>query len=301
MKSIALQKTYKDFVALPEVGWPTLVSAVLHIAVFIFAIVGLPQIADRNDIYLASDEMVMDVELFDNSGIIKDEQTIKEEEDAPLPPAKPVYNNTDSVPNLTQPKQPDIKDESKNTAKDQGVAVPDPTLIKVPPKPTAKPKPKPLESKPGNTEEVTQPERSITSVLKDITPVDWNNAEEMINSDDKNTGGTTQAGNAGRQMTSSDLVALNQGVQPCWNLNAGGRYAENLIVKLNVTVNPDRTVRDVKIVEQMRYATDQHYKSAADAARWALLNPQCSTLNLPPEKYETWKNFVYVFDPSQML
>jgi DNA polymerase III gamma/tau subunit len=305
MDSTALNKAYKDFLALPEVGWPTVVSAFLHIAVFIFAVFGIPQIADKSDIYLAPDEMVMSVELFNTSEVLEEDQPPKEGGDTPPPPSKPIYNNTDSVPMLAEPEQPDIKEDKPAPSKE--VVVPDPTLIKVPPKPKSKPKPpippepKPVEAKPVEPKEPDKPERNITNLLKDLTPGDWENAEEQINSNDNSSGRTSQHGNAAVQMTSSDLVALNQGVQQCWNVNAGGRMAENLEVKLHVKVNKDRSVREVNVMDKIRYATDPHFRAAADAAERALLHPDCRTLNLPPEKYETWKSFIYVFDPSQML
>ena len=297
-------KYYRDLKALPEVGWPALISALLHIAVFFLAILGLPQIARNYDPFLAPDEIVMDIELFNNSDVLDEDKPKKEGDDTPPPPAKPVYNNTESVPDLLRPEQPEVKDKPEKIEEKVEKVVPDPTLIKVPPKPASKPKPpkpKEVEVTPVKPEVPDKPQRDINNLLKDLTPEDWDNAEEQLNSEEEGKGKTSLFGNADVQMTSSDLVALNQGVQQCWNVNAGGRFAENLVVRLRVFVNPDRSVKDVIILDQMRYATDSHFKSAADAARWALLNPRCSTLNLPPEKYETWKSFIYVFDPSQML
>ena len=287
---------------LPEVGWPSFISAILHIGIFFLALLGLPQIA--NDPYIHSDEIVMDVELFNTSEVFEEDQPEKEGSDVPPPPSKPVYNNTDNVPTLATPEHPDIKEKLEKPVEKEEKVVPDPTLIKVPPKPSSKPKPlkpKEVEATLLKPKEPDKPERNITNLLKDLSPDDWGNAGEIINSEEKNDSKTSLFGNASVQMTSSDLVALNQGVEPCWNVNAGGRDAETLVVRLRVLVNPDRSVRDVIILDKMRYATDSHFISAADAARRALLNPKCSTLNLPPEKYETWKSFIYVFDPSQML
>lgn len=275
------------------VGRPAVISAILHIVVFILAIFGLPHIAQ--DPYLQEDEFIMSVELFDPSEVIdttKNDKPEKSEDDdeVPPPPPKPVYNNTDSAPELSTPEAPDIGEEAAKVA--------DVTLIKNPPKPSSKPKPpKPKAEKVKDTK---KPERDINSLMKDITPVDWDNAEQNLNND-TGKGTSSQHGNAGKQMTSNDLIALQRGVEPCWIVNAGGRLAENLIVKLKVTVNPNRTVKSVSVIDSIRYFGDSHFRSAADAARWALLNPKCSELNLPLEKYETWKSFTFTFDPSQML
>ena len=72
-------------------------------------------------------------------------------------------------------------------------------------------------------------------------------------------------------------------------------------MSLRVFVNPDMTVQNVEILDQIRYGSDSHFRAAADAARRALLNPNYRTLKLPPEKYESWKVFKYNFDPSMML
>ena len=299
MNAAAVNKDYRTALYAPNVTKPAIISAVLHIAVFVLATVGIP--------YLSKDmepvDMVVPVELFDPSEIIEtnapDEPQKSEEEDlAPPPMRKPVYNNTESMPDLATPEEPELEEIIPEEPPKE--VAPDPSIIKTPPKPKSKPKPpkrpEPVQEKPKETE---KPERDMTSLLKSLTP---DEPEETPNKqNDVGQGKTSQTGNESQQMTSSDLVALVRGVQPCWNVNAGGRYAENLIVKLRVQVNRNRTVRDVAVLDQMRYIADSHFKSAADAARWALLNPQCSTLNLPEDKYETWKSFIFVFDPSQML
>ena len=95
--------------------------------------------------------------------------------------------------------------------------------------------------------------------------------------------------------------SLNSGIRKCWNVDAGGKDARNQRVELYVTVNRDRTVARVDIVDQLRYSTDKHYQAAADAARRSLLNRACWPLQLPEDKYEIWKSFPYTFDPSGML
>ncbi|MFP4463944.1 MAG: hypothetical protein ACLFP8_01825 [Alphaproteobacteria bacterium] len=302
--------------SLPEFGWPTLVSAFLHGGVFLLAVFGLPQVSQKDNPYLQPGEMVMNVELYSPANVIETENAGAEkpldtgagdENDSAPPAPRHVYNNQDRVPQLAEPKKPDIEEPVKPAEKPK--VVPDPTAIRVPPKPVSKPKkpepkvePKPKVEEDKPQEQPAEEQRDMTSLLKDLTPSEEEAANQpSLDHSPTGSGKTVPLGDESRQMTTSDLVALNQGVQQCWNVNAGGRMAENLIVRLRVFVNPDRSVREVVILDQMRYATDSHFKSAADAAKWALLNPKCSTLNLPPEKYETWKSFIYVFDPSQML
>lgn len=297
-----------------NMGLSLFVSIFLHISIFGLAALGIPYIAKDIDV----PETIITVELFDVSEIIEttnpDKLNESKEEDTAAPPEKkPIYNKIEKPPELIEPEQPDIQDavpepiQEPPPAPDEPVepeVVPEePELIKAPPpKPKAKPKPPKRPKKPIKKEAPKKPkeaEKDINSLLKSLTP----DEEKPSKTQNQGTGqgNTSQQGNLSKQMTSNDLISLIRGVQPCWNVNAGGRYAESLVVKLRVFVNRDRTVRDAVILDKLRYASDSHYKSAADAARWALLNPKCSTLNVPPEKYDTWKRFIFVFDPSQML
>jgi len=295
----AVNKDYRTALYEPNITLPAIISAALHIGVFLLAVYGVPYMDKDTELQ----DVIIPIELFDPSEVIEttkfdEAEKSKEEDIAPPPERKPIYNNSDSVPDLIEPKEPEIKEVIPEPP--PKIAPPDPSIIKKPPKPKAKPKP-PAQPKPvqEKTKVDKKPDRDITSLLKSLTPdePEENNSQNP----DLGQGKTSQKGDISKQMTSNDLAALVRGVQPCWNVNAGGRNAEDLEVKLRVKVGRDRKVRDVTIIDNMRYLTDQHFKSAADAARWALLSPKCSTLNLPPEKYDSWKSFIFVFDPSQML
>ncbi len=295
----AVKKDYRTALYEPNITLPAIISAALHIGVFLLAVYGVPYMAKDTELQ----DVIIPVELFDPSEVIEttkfdEPEKSKEEDIAPPPERKPVYNNSDSVPDLIEPEEPEIEEAIPEPP--PKITPPDPSIIKKPPKPKAKPKPparpKPMQEKP---KEDKKPDRDITSLLKSLTPDE--SEENNSQNPDLGQGNTSQKGDISKQMTSNDLAALVRGVQPCWNVNAGGRNAEDLEVKLRVKVGRDRKVRDVTIIDNMRYLTDSHFKSAADAARWALLSPKCSTLNLPPEKYDSWKSFIFVFDPSQML
>ncbi len=81
----------------------------------------------------------------------------------------------------------------------------------------------------------------------------------------------------------------------------GARDAQNLIVNLAIDVNPDRTVANAEIIDKSRYSSDSFFRAAADAARRAVLNPNCSPLLLPADKYDQWKHIDFTFDPRDML
>ena len=95
--------------------------------------------------------------------------------------------------------------------------------------------------------------------------------------------------------------ALNAQFGSCWNLMAGARNAEDIVVKINLKVRPDRTVQSARVVEQFRYNQDSFYRAAADEAMRAIRHPNCEVLDLPPDKYDLWKDLIFNFNPSAQL
>jgi hypothetical protein len=59
-------------------------------------------------------------------------------------------------------------------------------------------------------------------------------------------------------------------------------------------------VTNVRIVDQSRYASDAFFRAAADSAKRALLNPRCSPLKLPADKYDQWKSITLSFNPKDV-
>ncbi len=82
---------------------------------------------------------------------------------------------------------------------------------------------------------------------------------------------------------------------------AGARDAKDLVIEVKAAVNPDGTVREAAIVDTGRYAADPFFRAAADSAKRAVLNPQCSPLPVPPDKYEDWHNLDLFFNPKDLL
>jgi len=103
------------------------------------------------------------------------------------------------------------------------------------------------------------------------------------------------------QLTLSEMDAIRAQIAQCWNIPAGARDAKELVVELSVEMNPDATVRIARVIDQARMTTDPFFRSAAESAMRAVLNPRCSPLRLPREKYDTWKSFTLNFNPKEML
>ena len=104
-----------------------------------------------------------------------------------------------------------------------------------------------------------------------------------------------------QQLSVSEMDAIRHQISSCWLVPAGAKNAADLRVEIEVTMNPDRTVRSSKVVDTGRMQSDPFFRSAAESALRALKSPNCSPLQLPPEKYDTWKSFTITFDPKDML
>lgn len=301
----AVTKDYRTALYTPSITKPAIISALLHIGVFVLATVGIPYLSKD----VETEDMVIPVELFDPSEVIEttnpDEPQKSEEEDiVPPPERKPVYNNSETVPELAVPEEPDIPEPEEIIPEEPPKIVPpDPSEIKKPPKPKSKPKPPPkpkvAEEKP---KEETKPERNMDSLLNDLTPRDDEETQPSKVADG-GKGQDSQVANIAESITSSELSQLHAGIGPCWNVDIGMLYSEDAYVVLLVTVNRDRTVKSAEILvkDTFKYNSNQRFKVSADAAIRALLDPKCRTLRLPENKYDQWKQFMLPFDPSSML
>ncbi len=104
----------------------------------------------------------------------------------------------------------------------------------------------------------------------------------------------------GSQLTASEIDLVREQLARCWNINAGARDAKDLVVEIRAAVNPDGTVTRADIVDTGRANSDPLYRAAAESARRAFFNPNCTPLKLPPEKYATWKDLVVDFSPKDI-
>jgi hypothetical protein len=97
----------------------------------------------------------------------------------------------------------------------------------------------------------------------------------------------------------SEIDAIRRQIERCWNVPAGARDAENLIVEIRVRLNPDGSVFQAEILDTVRLASDAFYRAAAESALRAVR--LCSPLQLPPKKYNVWKIVTLRFNPKEMF
>ena len=75
---------------------------------------------------------------------------------------------------------------------------------------------------------------------------------------------------------------------------------DNMYVKIFLEVTKNRKVieESIELVETNIPKSKKYYEPVIESALRAFLNPECSQLNLPKDKYQTWKNITIKFDYS---
>lgn len=216
----------------------------------------------------------------------------------PPKPVAPTQTATEPPKPPARPAEEKAKAQEKAPAKEPEKA---PAIPKDPPKeppkaPPAKPE-RPKLTEPEKAEET--PTQDFNAVLRNLIKNEAQNAPipNTAQTGAENSPNAPQAA----QMSRSEMDAVRRQLESCWKLLAGARYAEDQVVAVRIFVNRDRTVRDAQIVDQVRYMTDSFFRAAADAALRAVHNPACTPLDLPPEKYDLWKDMIFNFDPRGML
>jgi outer membrane biosynthesis protein TonB len=164
------------------------------------------------------------------------------------------------------------------------------------PKPEAE-LPKPPPSKPQPTK--TKDDATFDTLLKNLAKHDpAREAPKQVATTEPKASSQPIAP-LGAQLLTSELDAIIGQLRQCWLIPAGARDAEGLKPTFRVAMNPDATVRTATLLNSDRLS-DPFFRAAAESARRALFNPQCSPLKLPPQKYDEWQTFTITFDPKDL-
>lgn len=120
---------------------------------------------------------------------------------------------------------------------------------------------------------------------------------DVLNSAPKPDDITTLIGSDDR-ISANELDWLRQRIGRCWNIPAGARDAENLVVKVQIQMDQLGNVTgQPQVVNRSNHPV---FDAAARSAIAAIIGCQPYD-KLPPEKYESWKIIRINFDPSLML
>ena len=166
-----------------------------------------------------------------------------------------------------------------------------------------KPEPKEIEQPFDNLQIVIKKKPNkksfnVSTVLKDLENVDQEFKKVQEETEVKQEEVFTEK--VAATMTISEIDLLRQQLHSCLNLNVGVANLKEIKPVIFIEVNPDRTVKSAKVVNQERLI-DPSFRTAAEAAMRAVNNPDCSPLLLPEDKYDLWKEINFTFDFSWMF
>ena len=166
-----------------------------------------------------------------------------------------------------------------------------------------KPEPKEIEQPFDNLQIVVKKKPNkksfnVSTVLKDLENVDQEFKKVQEETEVKQEEVFTEK--VAATMTISEIDLLRQQLHSCLNLNVGVANLKEIKPVIFIEVNPDRTVKSAKVVNQERLS-DSSFRTAAEAAMRAVNNPDCSPLLLPEDKYDLWKEINFTFDFSWMF
>lgn len=100
------------------------------------------------------------------------------------------------------------------------------------------------------------------------------------------------------RISANELDWLRQRIGRCWNVPAGARNAQNLIVKVRIQMDPlGNVMGQPRIINRSDHPV---FDAAARSALAAVIGCQPYD-KLPAEKYSSWKDMIINFDPSLML
>ncbi len=259
-------------------------SIVLHASALLIAAFGLPVLLPEKPEPMP---LVMTIELLPITGITNvkpSDKPITKEQKAPTPKTpKPV---TPSV------KEKPVEPEQKPFDPTEG-AEPLPSDT---PKPIEPPKEKKAE-KPK-----TDDFAALLNQLKQEAKTDTSkDAKDKTNTPENKTKSDAPY-DASLPLSLSETDAIRSQFIPCWRMPAGAKDPGSLAVTVKVKLQPDGTVLEAVLdpAQRGRYGSDPFFRAAADSALRA--TQQCSPLkNLPPEKYNTWRDMSINFNPQDLL
>ena len=151
---------------------------------------------------------------------------------------------------------------------------------------------KELKKKPNQLQSVL---KSIEQVKKDF--IDKKKKDkEKTKSDEKVT-----PTKLGINLSISEIDAIRRHFEKCWNIPSGAREAGNLATEIKVRFNKKGNVIDARIADVSRMKRDRYFRTAAESALRAVLNPRCQNAPLPENKFDKWKNLTLNFDPKSII
>ncbi len=157
-------------------------------------------------------------------------------------------------------------------------------------------KPKPIEK--------PEPDFNLATMLKDLRNEEITNAVEENNKkddkDDKEEINENDNREQNLEVSISEMDLVLQQLRSCFNPRAGTQIVGDEMVKISAKIDKTAKVRKdtVQIIATNISKNNPYYEAITESAVATLYNPLCSTLKLPLDKYESWKDLKITIDYS---
>ena len=291
-------------------GPSTFISAALHVAIVLVAIVGLsssqmsaPLVAIPVDLSTPADITKIKAGMKDakddaplaakpeekKPAAVKEKTATAPEQTAAIKkPAEPKPEKTVEAPKPPAPK-PAPKPETAAAAPKPQPKPAAPARKPEPPKQTAKadaPKPAP-KTKDFDSDRISALLNKIPDAVDEPEPQDWAAETKPVRGQ---SNGTEMA------MSVNEIDALRTRISECWTPPPGGLGADAIVVKIRLKLNQDGTLEGYPSVANS--GSSPLFQAAAESAVRAVF--QCQPYALPVAKYALWRDMILNFDPSQM-
>ena len=275
-----------------------LASAVLHLGIAAVVVFGVPWLPER-DFEPPPPAIEVEIErVTDKTNPPPPAPKAEEKKPEPKPePPKPEPQQA-APPPPPPPPLAEVKPEPKPEPKPQ---VAEPVPVPAAPKPKPKPAPPKLAEAPPPPDTKKFDADKLAALLdrrlKQRQPEPTPQPAPSAAPTQQRS--PTQS-NLQEPMTISELDAIRQQFERCWSPPVGAKDAANLIVRIRVLLNPDGSLRaPPELIDRSRM-NDDFWRAAADSALRAV--HRCAPLrNLPPGKYERWREIELTFNPRDML
>ena len=150
--------------------------------------------------------------------------------------------------------------------------------------------------------ELKKKPNQLQSVLKSIEQVKKDFSDKKKKDKEKNeTDEKVTPTKLGINLSISEVDAVRRHFEKCWNIPSGAREAGNLATEIKVRFNKEGNVLDARIADVGRMKRDRYFRTAAESALRAVLNPRCKNAPLPKDKFDKWKNLTLNFDPRSII
>jgi len=149
--------------------------------------------------------------------------------------------------------------------------------------------------------ELKKKPNQLQSVLKSIEQVKRDFSDKKKNTEKTESEDKVTPTKLGINLSISEIDAIRRHFEKCWNIPSGAREAGNLATEIKVRFNKKGNVLDARIINVSRMKRDRYYRTAAESALRAVLNPRCQNAPLPENKFDKWKNLTLNFDPKSII